>query len=78
MTHGFYQKRPVCQSSARKYLGHITTQGTVPLKWYDDKVAKEREYEMRVRLEEIEAKEQALAEMEHRETAQGLTGKMGR
>lgn len=31
-------------------------------KWYDDKLAEEREYEMRVRLEELEAKEEELAE----------------
>lgn len=31
-------------------------------KWYDDKLAEEREYEMRVRLEEMEAKEEELAE----------------
>jgi cytochrome b subunit of formate dehydrogenase len=31
-------------------------------KWYDDKMAEEREYEMRVRLEEMEAKEEELAE----------------
>jgi formate dehydrogenase subunit gamma len=36
-------------------------------KWYDEKVAEERDYEMRVRLEEIEAREQHMAES-HRDT----------
>lgn len=38
-------------------------------KWYDDKVAEEREYEMRVRLEEIEEREHDLAAMAETETA---------
>jgi formate dehydrogenase subunit gamma len=33
-------------------------------KWYEDKLKEEREYEMKVRLEEIEAHEQAAAETE--------------
>lgn len=33
-------------------------------KWYDDKLKEEREYEMRVRLEEIEAREQETAQAE--------------
>jgi cytochrome b subunit of formate dehydrogenase len=35
-------------------------------KWYDEKVKEERDYEMRVRLEEIEAREK---EVEKAETA---------
>jgi hypothetical protein len=31
-------------------------------KWYDEKVKEEKDYELRVRLEEIEAKEQELVE----------------
>jgi formate dehydrogenase subunit gamma len=32
-------------------------------KWYDEKLVEERDYEMRVRLEEIEAKEESMAEL---------------
>jgi formate dehydrogenase subunit gamma len=38
-------------------------------KWYDDKVREERAYEMRVRLEEIEARETELAETAAQELA---------
>jgi cytochrome b subunit of formate dehydrogenase len=33
-------------------------------KWYEEKLKEEREYEMKVRLEEIEAHEQARADVE--------------
>ena len=38
-------------------------------KWYDEKVKEKREYEMKVRLEEIEAREQETPEAEKPVTA---------